>query len=534
MRSACGLAGSRHGVHAPGAHPLRHTPPARRTINALLMHTAQTRPGGVLFESTETSLTASELLHRVRGIAAFLKSYDVSPGDRVALMTDNRLETVELLLACSWIGAIFVPFNPALRGQALEHQLTLAEPALLVVDDAAHSVLESDHSYALKRLDSTRVIGWADIALPGTIPKALDKPADAVGPSSVAALLWTSGTTGPSKAVMIPQGQLFWWPIVAAEEMALGPADILYTCLPLFHSNALTTFLQAMVCGGRAILGPKFSVSRYWQRLSEAGATVTYLLGAMGAMLWNRRPETLPNLRLQRVLGGGMSAQIKPLFEDYFGVEVIEGFGMTELGVPIYTPVGDSTVSGMGILHPDFEVIVVNELDEPMPDGVVGELLVRPRQQHMISSGYWRDDRATVESRRNLWFHTGDLVSRGRNQCFTFVGRRTDSIRRRGENISCYEVECALESLPRVAACAAYAVPSELGDDEVMCAVIPAGLPDPQALIAEATPLLASYSLPRYVRFVDELPLTSNGKVRKTVLKEQGVTIDTWDRDRGR
>jgi len=521
--------------YAPGSHPLRQIPPSRRTVNELLTYVARTHLGGVLFEASETSITAVELLNRVRRTASFLKSYDVSLGDRVAVMSDNRLEIVELLLACSWIGGIFVPLNPALRGQALQHQLKLAEPILLVVDDVARSVLESDPGYGSIVADRTHVLDWDDIVLPDSISEALDKPADALEPSSLVALLWTSGTTGPSKAVMIPQGQLFWWSIVAVEEMALGRDDILYTCLPLFHSNALTTFLQAMVCGGCATLGPKFSVSRHWQRLADAGATVTYLLGAMGAMLWNRRPERLPDLQLRRVLGGGMNAQLKPQFEAFFGVEVVEGFGMTELGVPIYTPVGDISISGMGILHPDFEAIVANEFDESLPDGVVGELLVRPRQQHMISSGYWRDDRATIESRRNLWFHTGDLVCRNQQGCFEFVGRKTDSIRRRGENISCYEVERALESLPAIAACAAYPVPSGLGDDEVMCAVIPAaGSSDPQALVAAATPLLASHALPRYIRFVDELPLTPNGKIRKAVLIEQGVTTDTWDREDAR
>ena len=515
----------RPGVPAVGQHPLRALEPARRTVNDLLLHTVGTRPDGDLLGSPGDLLSAAELLAVVQATAGALAGWGVRPGDRVAVMSENRVDVFVLLLSCGWSGAVFVPINSALRGEALTHQLTLSEPALVVVDDEAAAVLgergPTQHS-------------WADLAAARSAATPVEKPAAEVEPGSTLALLWTSGTTGPSKAVQIPHGQLFWWPVIATEQMQLGPDDVLYTCLPLFHTNSLTTFLQAMACGGRAVLGPKFSVSRHWDRLAEAGATVTYLLGAMGSMLWNRRPAEPPQHSVRRVLGGGMSGGLKPLFEEFYGIEVLEGFGMTELGVPIYTPVGDDTVHGMGVLHPDYEARVVDQFDVEVAPGTPGELVVRPRQPHLISSGYHRNPEATVDSRRNLWFHTGDVVSLAADGCFTFVDRKSDSVRRRGENISCFEVERALETLAGVKAVAAYPVPSGLGDDEVMVAVVGDGTPlSPEAVVVQAAGVLAAHAIPRYIRFVTELPLTPNGKIRKNVLKDDGITGDAWDREAG-
>lgn len=504
---------------------LLEVPSTKRTLSQLLILTADRRGDDVLLGTPELSLTARDLLTSVRAAAGVLRSRGVGEGDRVAVMSDNRLQIVELMFAAGWLGAAFVPLNPALRGPSLQHQLDLSDPVLIVTDEESAAVL-AKLDWAL---DDLAVLTWgewpADVA-----PVA--EPTE-VRPDTTVALLHTSGTTGPAKAVQIPHGQLFWWSVVATEQMGLEPDDVLYTCLPLFHTNALTTFLQAMACDGRAVLGPKFSVSRHWDRLAEAGATVTYLLGAMGAMLWNRRPDSAPQTSVRRVLGGGMSVHLKRDFEEFFDLEVLEGFGMTELGVPIYTPTGDTSVRGMGIAHRDYEAVVVNERDERVGDDVPGELLIRSRVPHTISTGYWRNAEATVASRRNLWFHTGDVVRRGADGCFTFVDRKSDSVRRRGENISCFEVERALETLEGVLACAVYPVPSGLGDDEVMAAVVSTAQPlDPEQLIGNASEVMAQHALPRYLRFMEALPLTPNGKVRKAALKEDGITDDTWDRER--
>jgi len=475
-----------------------------------------------------TEYTRADLLDRVRRTATLLRQRGVVAGDRVGVMSANRVEIVDLLLACGWIGAVFVPFNPANRAGALVHQLVLAEPAVVFADESSRPHLEAALAEAAGPDDARvrpEVTGFS-VTLPA---ETADADPD-VAPSTLLALLWTSGTTGPSKAVQIPHGQFFWWPVVVTEEMALTSEDVLYTCLPLYHTNALTTPLQALACGGTAVLGPHFSVSRHWDRLAAAGATVTYLLGAMGTMLWNRRPQTLPPLRLDRVLGGGMGAHLKTDFERFFGLRVLEGFGMTELGVPIYTPVEDPDTTGMGVLHPDFDAAVVDDHHEECPAGVTGELVVRARRPYAISTGYWRNERATAESRANLWFHTGDLVVRDEHGCFRFVGRRSDSIRRRGENISAFEVESAVGAVPGVSACAAYAVPSDLGEDEVMVSVVRTDHTlNPADLLEHTRTLLAAHALPRYVRFVGELPLTGNGKIRKGALRELGVTTDSWD-----
>lgn len=536
-----------------GGHPWREWPAERRNLQELIRQAGLHQANENVLTIGGRVYTGQQLVDTAGRSAAFLHRHGVGPGDRVVVSSPNRSEVIDLFLGCAWSGATFVPLNPALKGDLLRHQLRAAAPAIVVfdlttaknIDVAADVLAEGDSVYVVvstEPLDGiagvvpTLPVGLEAMAVEYSLDLDPIEPA-VVGPESTAAILFTSGTTGSSKGVVMPHGQFFWWSVIGTETLQLTDDDVLYTCLPLFHTNALTTLLQAIGAQAKAVIGPKFSVSAFWNRLDEAGATVTFTLGAMSTMLWNRRPlegECGP-FGLRLILGPGIDAAIKRDFEDHFNVQVVEGFGMTEIGVAFYTPVGQRTEGVLGLPHPDYEVDLVDAYDRSVAPGAVGELVIRPRQPFLISDGYFNDAEAAGVSRRNLWFHTGDLVSMDSDGMYRYFDRLKDSIRRRGENISSFELESVFLKHPDVVSAAAVAVPSELGEDEVMvCLQLDeARQPDPGELISFAEPHLPAYALPRYLRVLPAMPLTANGKISKKILRDEGITTDAWERKIG-
>lgn len=533
-----------------GGHPWREWPAERRNLQELIRHAGLHQSQQNVLTIGDRIYTGQQLVDTAGRSAAFLRRNGVRPGDRVVVSSPNRSEVIDLFLGCAWSGATFVPLNPALRGDLLRHQLRAAAPSMVVFDlttaeniYAASDVIAGGGSaYVVVYTEPLDGVAGVVPTLPAeletiAIEYSLDfdvvEPA-VVGPESTAAILFTSGTTGPSKGVVMPHGQFFWWTVICTEALQLTDDDILYNCLPLFHTNALTTLLQAIGAQAKAVIGPKFSVSEFWNRLQEVGATVTFTLGAMNTMLWNRRPleDEFGSSGLRLILGPGIESAIKRGFEDHFKVQVAEGFGMTEIGVAFYTPVGQRTEGVLGFPHPDYDVALVDTYDRRVTPGMVGELVIRPRQSSLISTGYFNDPEATETSRRNLWFHTGDLVSMDSSGMYRYFDRLKDSIRRRGENISSFELESVFLNHPDVVSAAAVAVPSELGEDEVMVCLQLAEVrkPAPEELISFAEPHLPVYALPRYLRLLLTMPLTANGKISKKVLRDEGITPDVWER----
>jgi crotonobetaine/carnitine-CoA ligase len=310
--------------------------------------------------------------------------------------------------------------------------------------------------------------------------------------------------------------------------------DVLATSLPLFHTNALGAFCQALVFGATLDVQPRFSASAFWQRLADSGATVTYLLGAMVSILLRRPPSDLDRAHSVRVaLAPATGREQYAPFEERFGITLLDAWGSTETNCVIANTPADRKPGTMGRVLPRFAARVVDVDDEPVPDGTPGELAVRPREPFAFALGYHNHAEATVRAWRNLWFHTGDRVARDAEGWFTFVDRTKDSIRRRGENISSWEVEQVLLAHPDVATAAAVPVPSDLGEDEVMaCVVAREGAElDPAELIRFCAPRIAAFAVPRYVQVLPELPTTANGKIQKAVLRDRGVTAATWDRE---
>ncbi|MFA4929146.1 MAG: AMP-binding protein, partial [Patulibacter sp.] len=368
-------------------------------------------------------------------------------------------------------------------------------------------------------------------ALVGPGPLA---PAGDVGPGTTSAVLYTSGTTGLSKGVQCPQAQFYHWGVVMGELLDLREDDVLYTCLPLFHTNALNAFVQALVAGATISIGERFSASRFWDTVAAERATVTYLLGAMINILWNRPASDGDTAHRVRIaLSPATPPSLHEPFHERFGVRLIEAYGSTETNAPIGAAPDRQRPGWMGVVLDDFEARVVDEHDAELPPGEAGELVLRNRHPYAFATGYLDLPEATVDAWRNLWFHTGDRVICDEDGWFRFVDRLKDAIRRRGENISSYEVERALLEHDGIAGVAVYAVPSEMAEDEVMATiVVKDGVTlTPEDVMRHCEPRIAYFAVPRFVAFADALPLTENGKVRKQVLRDLGVDAETWDRE---
>lgn len=525
-------------------HPLRGIPLVEQTLPALLERQAARYEERPLFRFGGTELSYRGVREMAARSAGRLVEAGVRPGDRIATMSENRLELFELILGCAWAGAIVVPINTASRGAQLEHILGNCGATLLVVESANLEALASlrtrgsiERAWVLPPLDGSpadpgSVAGWSV----GEVPPAGEAvAAHPAGPGEIAAILYTSGTTGPSKGVRCPQAQFYWWGVLMGESLRIVEGDVLYTCLPLFHTNALNAFVQALVSGATFHLGERFSASRFWARVKAADADVTYLLGAMVTILMARPHEPVEREHHVRIaLAPATPARIFDRFHDRFGVQLVEGYGSTETNAPI---VAEDPAEGrggyMGTVRAGFHARVVDEHDQPVPDGTAGELVLRHDEPFAFADGYWAMPEKTVEAWRNLWFHTGDRVVRDADGWYRFVDRAKDAIRRRGENISSWEVEQAVLEHPSVSAAAAFPIPSELGEDDVMVAIVlePGEALTPEELIDHCRPLLPYFAVPRYLEFVAELPLTENGKVRKQVLRERGLTAATWDRE---
>jgi crotonobetaine/carnitine-CoA ligase len=518
---------------------LAAVPPGERTLPAMLERQARRygsrplfRAGGVSWSYEETRMTAARS-------AATLAAAGVHPGDRVALMCSNRPEFMQVYLGCTWLGAIAAPINVASRGPQLAHILANSGARLLAIEAGLLGAFEhiDTSGLALERIwliggEPSGQLGGISLTSLPSLAEAL--PPGPVDPGQTAVILYTSGTTGPSKGVCCPHAQYFWWGVNAARILEIHEGDVLCTTLPLFHTNALSSFYQALLTGSTLAAEPHFSASRFWRTLVDRGASVTYLLGAMVSILLSREPS--PDERthaIRSVLAPGVPANLHGAFEQRTGIRLIDGYGSTETNFVIGAPTAEQRPGTMGKICNGFEARVIDQHSNDAPLGEPGELIVRSHETLAFATGYFAMADKTAEAWRDGWFHTGDRVVRETDGYFRFVDRLKDAIRRRGENISSFEVEQVLLSHPDIANAAVFPVRSELAEDEVMAAIVrrPGSALTEIALTEFCQPRLAYFTVPRFIEFVDELPTTESGKVQKYKLRDRGVTARAWDRD---
>jgi crotonobetaine/carnitine-CoA ligase len=513
--------------------------PAERTVPAMLARQAERYADKPLVSSGGQSWTYSQARDEAARFGATLRAAGIERGDRVALICSNRLDFLRAFLGCAWIGAVSVPINTASRGHQLQHILSNSAARLLIVEGAFAGNLDHLDMAALPletiwTIDAETPLRFGKI-VSAPVPTSTDIcEAETMRPRDMLTILYTSGTTGPSKGVCCPHAQYFWWGANTAALLGLGRADVLQSTLPLFHTNALNTFFQALLMGVSVTYEKRFSASDFYAALKRSDATATYVLGAMVPILLSR-PRG-PEERAHRVtvaLAPGVPARFHTEFTERTGIHLIDGWGSTETNFVLGTTTDKTRPGTMGPVFDGFQARVVDGDDNDVPDGTPGELLVRADHPYAFATGYFGAPEKTVEAWQNLWFHTGDRVIREADGYYRFVDRIKDAIRRRGENISSFEVEQVLLSHPAVAIAAAFPVRSSLAEDEVMVAVVlhPGQSLAALDLIKYCEPLLPYFAVPRYVEFVETLPTTENGKVQKYKLSERGVSDATWDRE---
>ena len=517
----------------------REFAPFGRTVPAMLARQAERHGDKPLVSSCGQTWTYRQACAEAARFGATLRGAGIERGDRVALICSNRLDFLRVFLGCAWIGAVSVPVNTASRGHQLQHILSNSAARLLIVEGPFAANLDHLDMTALPleaiwTIDADAPVRAGRFA--ATPIPALKDPCEAVvlRPRDMLTILYTSGTTGPSKGVCCPHAQYFWWGANTAALLGLGTDDMLQSTLPLFHTNALNTFFQALLMGISVTFEKRFSASDFYAALARSQATATYVLGAMVPMLLSRpRTEEESGHRARVALAPGVPARFHAEFSGRTGVKLIDGWGSTETNFVLGTTVDKQRPGTMGPVFKRFEARVVDDEDNDVADGTPGELVVRADEPYAFATGYFGAPEKTVDAWQNLWFHTGDRVIREADGYFRFVDRIKDAIRRRGENISSFEVEQVLLSHAAVAIAAAFPVRSPLAEDEVMAAIVlhPGRALAPLDLVKYCEPLLPYFAVPRFIEFVAALPTTENGKVQKYKLTERGVTAATWDRE---
>lgn len=504
---------------------------------ALLERAAGHWPQLVLlkFDSGER-FTSVELLAAVRSHAAGLQALGVRQGDHVLSWLPNGPAAVLTWLAVNLLGAVHVPINTAYKGRLLQHVIDSSGATLMLADGALLDRLADIRTGMLRRIVAFGSAGPALRGLevlPSTLlardPAGLEPPARAVRPWDTQCVIFTSGTTGPSKGVLCSYRHTY---TAALGFRHVGPGDTNLVALPMFHVGGILGVNFALIHGGTAAVVERFRTQTFWETVRNLEVTAVGLLGTMVQFLMQQpvaAGEREHPLKTAVIAPFGDEALA---FAGRFGVQVCTEFNMTELSVPLWA--GPDTVmrGACGRPRPGVELRLVDANDEEVPVGAVGELILRTDEPWTLSHGYLNDPVTTARTWRNGWFHTGDLFRRDADNNYFFVDRAKDMIRRRGENISSFEVEAELLAFPGVRAAAAVPVPGDGGEDEVLavlCLQDGATL-DHDALIDFLQPRMAAFMIPRYVRVVPALPLTPTQKVEKHVLRAEGLTADTWDR----
>jgi crotonobetaine/carnitine-CoA ligase len=482
-------------------------------------------------------LTYRDIDTEANRVAQGLIGLGVGKGDHVAVMLPNCPELVSVIFALARLGAVAVPVNTAHRGELLRHVLSSSDSTTLVID-----------AEYVDRLPLSRLPGLARVVVrggggpDGTVTfsslrgRDADEPRAGVLFSDLQAIMYTSGTTGPSKGAMVSHSLALTCAYDSLNFLGRW-GKTTYCPLPLFHAAGLWDgVFSALLSGGSLAVVERFSASRFWDDVRHFGAQVAMSVFSMIPILMSAPPSPRDRDHPLEMFYMGKSALDEAL-HTRFGVRAVETYTSTEAGIATGSPYGEWRLGSCGTVHSErFDAAVVDEQDRLLDPGEPGELVLRPKQPYVITTGYYGTPEATAEVFRNLWFHTGDRVWRDEDGYFYFLDRMKDSIRRRGENISAFDVECEVNMHPSVLECAAIGIPSELEDEDVKLAVVlrPGRSLAPEELVEFCLDRLPKFMVPRYIEFLDALPRTPTDKVAKYKLREQGdngMTDKTWDRE---
>jgi crotonobetaine/carnitine-CoA ligase len=508
-----------------------------------LERNARSKPDEIFaaFEGGER-WTFAQTMQQVEGLAGNIHELGVRQGDHVVLVLPTSPLALRAMFAINYLGAVYVPVNPALKGSSLEHVLHNAGAAIALVHDtvldrvlaaappALKAIVRSGDAATMTTPEGVTIHGVSVLSKTAASPPAPPKP---IQPFDLQSIVYTSGTTGRSKGVL--SSYMHSYSCVGPDAWNCLTADdrqLLH--MPIFHIGGAFIATVALCVGSSIAVVSHFRTEAFWDQVRELEVTSAFLLGAMATFLLKQPPHPRDrdhNLRMVFIVPLGQSG---PAFHDRFGADVFTLFNMTEICTPLISRANPAKDSICGCPRAGIEVRLVDENDCSVGIGEVGQLILRTEAPWAMNHGYNNNPQATADAWRNGWFHTGDAFIRDADGDYRFVDRLKDAIRRRGENISSFEIEVELLSHPSVREAAAIPVPSEFSEDEVLVVLAPArgASIDPEDIIRHLLPRMAHHMVPRFIRVIDELPKTPTAKVEKHVLRAEGLTADTWDRER--
>jgi crotonobetaine/carnitine-CoA ligase len=508
---------------------------------ALQRH-ARNKPDEIFaaFETGER-WTFAQTLQQVESVAGNLHTLGIRQDDHFVLVMPTCPLALLVMFAANYLGAAYVPVNPALKGSSLEHVLQNAGAKVALVHDsvlervvaaAPATLVTVVHSsdQAVSPAGAVTIHGASVLTRPSTPPPS---PPKAIRPFDTQSIIYTSGTTGRSKGVLSSYMHAF--SCVGPDAWnCLRPDDRQMVHMPIFHIGGAFIATVSLCMGSSIGVVSHFRTEAFWDQVRELEITSAFLLGAMATFLLKQPPSPRDRdhkLRMVFIVPLGQSGSP---FRERFGVEFYTIFNMTEICTPLISRANPAKNNVCGRPRAGVEVRLVDAHDCPVRDGEVGQLILRTEAPWALNHGYNANPQATADAWRNGWFHTGDAFFRDEDGDYHFVDRLKDAIRRRGENISSYEIEVELLAHAGIREAAAIPVPSEHSEDEVMVVLAPAAGAhiEPEEVIRHLQPRVAHHMIPRYVRIVEELPKTPTAKVEKHVLRAEGITPDTWDRER--
>ncbi|MGH6954547.1 MAG: AMP-binding protein [Alphaproteobacteria bacterium] len=528
-----------------------YEPRAERTLKRVLEARADRLGDKPWILTAKRAYGYRELDEASNSLARGLAALGIKAGETVLVFLPDTIDFITVWCALAKLGAIEVPVNVHHKGALLTHVINDSLAETMIVDrqfldriDAARGELKGLRRLVLYSEDAS----GAEPGLEGALARRLEEvryeilgghPAAPLegGPryNDLMAVMYTSGTTGPSKGVMITHAQAYEYACTAVELLNMRDEDVYYAPLPMFHiAGQWAVIYAACIACATGVLAGTFSLTGFWDDVRRYKATCSFLLGAMANFLY-RQPERNDDAAnpMERVIVVPLIPEVEE-FKRRFGVLVSTTYGGTEQNCPMRSSFELANARTCGrLLDERYEVRLVDENDEEVPVGTPGECLVRGKHPWMTGSGYWNHPEWTVTAWRNNWVHTGDLLMRDAQGNYYFVDRTKDAIRRRGENISSMEVEFEVNQHPAVLESAVIPVASEYTEEEVMAVVVtkPGAALEPADLIRFLEPRMAYFMVPRYVRVVDSLPKTPTGKIQKYPLREAGLVAGTWDRE---
>jgi carnitine-CoA ligase len=518
--------------------------PIERTLTSTLLQQAERIPHRRALSIAREPVTYEELAGRANATARGLRQLGVGKGDVVAMLAENSMDHALVQFGTARIGALEVMINTAYRGDFLSHQLNVSGARVFIVDEhllpvalqvapdvpSLEKVLVRGRSGELGKEGPVEILG-ADVLSENDRGLITDLP-DPL-PSDPSSLVFTSGTTGPSKAALMTQNYMCTLAELESGTWYRSENDSFYSCGPLFHLAAKGVgILGAIFRGVTCVQDERFSASGFWSRVREENCTATLLLGSMVMLLWGREPS--PEEGINVIVGVPIPAALQDAMAQRWHCKFESVYGLSE-SAPVTGTSRDVMLrpgSAGKVYDKYYDVRIFDDDDREVPAGTVGEVVIRPRRSNVMFEGYYRDPAATVSRYQNLWFHSGDLGKFDEDGYFYFIDRKKDYLRRRGENISSFEVESAIAKHPAVLEAAVVGVASELSEDEVKAVVVlrEGATVDVRELTEHCIANMPYFAVPRYIEIADDLPRTPSGKVEKHKLRAAGHD-DSWDRE---